>query len=154
MHCNETGEFDVEPSGVGIIIFVLAMAGFIFNIARTFLAYYLKNKVKTIINTVIPQAPLTADESDDLLRWEMNLITIYIIGFTALFGWLVVSILPSLQNVNWLQPILLGVFFLAVVAALVFQFREKCPRCGFNIGLTSWPILPKTCMSCHIPLKK
>lgn len=142
------------PSGLGIIIFILAMLGFFFNMGRTILRYWLKNQVRNVVSTVNPQEPLNEDELDQLMRWETNLITVYIIGFTALFGWVVVAVMSFLEASRWLLPILLGVFFLALGFALFLQVREKCPRCGFRIGLTSWPALPKFCMNCRVVFKK
>lgn len=144
----------MDVSGFGTLIFIIAMIGFLVNIGRTFLKFWLKNQENLSNSAFEAQSPLTGEEMDQLEGWETNLIAVYVIGLTALGGWIMVAALPFLANSRWLTPILLGVFFLALGFALFLQIREKCPRCGFRIGLTSWQALPKICLHCRVNLKK
>lgn len=144
----------MDVSGFGALIFIIAMIGFLVNIGRTFLKYWLKNQENLSKSAFEVQSPLTGEELEQLESWETNLITVYVIGLIALAGWVMVAALPFLANARWLLPILLSVFFLALGFALFLQIREKCPRCDFHIGLTSWPGLPKICLRCRVNLKK
>lgn len=59
-----------------------------------------------------------------------------IIGFTPQTAWYVFIVLIALT-----------------LAAGFFQFRQKCPRCGYRLGLQSSLLVPDKCKKCGIGLK-
>lgn len=98
-------------------------------------------------------APLGAAELARLRRWQRNmrliaLATLFYLGVMVGF----VSTIPMEAWVaRWIAVLVLPAM---VVAGVVLQFSERCPRCGLLLGLQTSLGVPSTCERCAVSFRE
>ncbi len=93
---------------------------------------------------------LNTEEKQKLKLWEKRMVGTFT---TMMCGLIVICLLRTLLHEEIMQIISLGFVGVMVVGAVVLQFSEKCPRCGFRIGFASRLLLPPTCRKCGVGFK-
>ena len=96
-------------------------------------------------------APLSAAEFTRLRRWQRNMrtgaiATLFYLGVMVGF----VSTVPIEASLpRWIAIL---IFPAMVLAGVVLQFSERCPRCGMLLGLQASLGVPETCERCGVSL--
>jgi len=94
---------------------------------------------------------LTRAERDRLRVWQRRMTIGLVITLAFMVSIAIVDLTAGIPKaLGW--PILLVLLVLAASGGIL-QFSEKCPRCGFRIGLQSALVVPDTCRKCGVHLK-
>ncbi len=73
---------------------------------------------------------------------------------------LMAVMIPAVVSINVmvgipepLEPLLLAGIALIVISGVAVHLRQRCPRCGYRIGLQTRFLLPASCRSCGVPFR-
>ncbi len=94
---------------------------------------------------------VSESEREELQSWQRRMIAIFVATMAALVGLAAVDLIFGLSDTAGLLGFLalLGM----VVLSVFFQFGQRCPRCGYRLGLKSGLVVPERCAKCGVGLR-
>ena len=94
---------------------------------------------------------LSTSELEQLQSWQRRLVTAFIV---TIAGLLVVVAADIIFGFSPRGALLAFSALLALaLTAIVIQFSQKCPRCGYRLGRQTRLLLPDQCKKCGVCLK-
>lgn len=97
-------------------------------------------------------APLSADETRRLWRWERTMVRV------AAMAIMVVAVALGAAHLYGDNPsirvVALGIGILFLGAVVAMQLRERCPRCGARLAGNLSLVLPERCSRCGVPFPR
>jgi len=95
--------------------------------------------------------PLNESERIRLRQWQNGMVYMYV--FTTLF-FISAIVFDLFIGLSGRAGIFIFILLLILVCLDgIIQFTQKCPRCGYRIGLQSRLTLPENCKSCGVGFK-
>ena len=94
---------------------------------------------------------LSPNERERLRLWQRRLLTAFIVTYAGL---LIVVAAELIFGFSERGALLVFSALLALaLTAIVIQFSQKCPRCGYRLGRQTRLLLPDQCKKCGVSLK-
>lgn len=93
-------------------------------------------------------APLTPDETRRLWAWERKMVRLAAMTIMVLAAALGAAHLYGDDPI--IRSIVLGVGIVCLLAVVVLQLRERCPRCGSRLAGNLALVLPARCSRCGV----
>lgn len=97
------------------------------------------------------KSKLDANELAELKQWQRRMISLFVITMSGLLMVVILDLLIGLSQAT--ATIIFLVLVALVVLAGFVQFSQKCPACGYRLGLQSRLLVPDHCKRCGIALK-
>lgn len=95
--------------------------------------------------------PLNESELKELRVWQNRMV--YMFVFTTLF-FISAIVYDLFIGLSGRSGIFIFILMLVTVCIDgIIQFTQKCPRCGYRIGLQSRLTLPEKCKNCGVVFK-
>ena len=104
--------------------------------------------IKPRIPSGPPPKPLDEAELVRVHTWQRNMYRYYGVAMILIAaGWFAMT---RYSDVPWIRPGLFAMVIALMAVGAFVQFRERCPRCGFQLGRQARLILPAKCKSCGV----